>query len=414
MASSTLVERIHGACQGVRIGDAFGRLPEGRTRAQILALTEGKGVWSYVVPGILRPAFDGPDGAPGDTTDDWAQTQMVIDSLCEKRRFDLGDIADRHVAASDWPYGWGGTTKAAIAAIKAGRSPKVPPPRPEPGEGAGNGPAMKVMPLAWLHGLRAVRGGFSAWDDAALRALCDDVVALSFMTHGDPLPAIAAVALAEIGAHLILGSCTATPTYEGTDEARNLVDGIARRLGKREHPVFAAMDAHGEHSPCRERLSGRIRPEDLRIFLEHLSWAVQFPAILGTDGKPRYRRHLTPADDAEIFAGRFVDPFVERMAFCRSIHSVAAAIAVFVRHSSRGQAAAHVAVNMGGDTDTVASMALALVGTNGGSLRLPRELMDARPDLRDEAARQADRFCAAFRVPGFRAPGVPSPGSPIV
>lgn len=414
MATCSFVERIHGACQGVRIGDAFGRLPEGRTRAQILALTEGEGVRSYEVPGIPRPLFDGPGGVPGDTTDDWAQTEMVIDSLCDNRGFDLADIARRHVAASDWPHGWGGTTRAAIAAIKAGRPPSVPPPRPDPGEGAGNGPAMKVMPLAWLHALRAVRGGFSAWDGEALRALCDDVVALSFMTHGDPLSAIAAAVLAEIGAHLVLGSCTAAPTYEGNDEARNLVDGIGRRLRKREHPVFAAMDAYGEGSQLGERLCGRICPEDLQVFLEHLLWAVRLPAISGTNGKVLNRKYLASSDDVEIFAGRFVDPFTEKMGFCRSVHSVAAAIAVFVRHSSNGDAAAHVAVNMGGDTDTVASMALALVGANCGTYRLPRLLLDARPDLRDRVASCADRFCAVFRVPGFRIPGAPPSGSVIV
>ncbi len=421
MASCSLVQRIHGARQGIWIGDAFGRLPEGRTRVRILSETEGAGIRNFSVPGMV-PIWDAPARLDGSTTDDTAQADMVLESLSERGRFDLDDIAGRHVAAAEWPYGWGGTTKAAIVEIAefrrsgggSGRAPQVPPRRPAPGEGAGNGPSMKVMPLAWLHAIRAYDGGFSRWSSERLRSLCDDVVALSFMTHGDPMPAVAAAVLAEIAVHLVLGSCTAAPIYERTDESRNLVDGIRRRLQQREHPVFAAMDAYGEASPLHERLSVRMRSEDLDAFLGHLEWAVQYPIILGQDRRPLYRRDLDPAREAEIFAARFVDPFVEDMAFCRSIHSVAAAIAVFVRHSSRGQAAAHVAVNMGGDTDTVASMALALVGTNGGSLRLPRELMDARPDLRDEAARQADRFCAAFRVPGFRAPGVPSPGSPIV
>lgn len=124
--------------------------------------------------------------------------------------------------------------------------------------------------------------------------------------------------------------------------------------------------------------------------------------------------------DAEAFLGRLVDvlpspPWQEKLtrisALLRrgapareaadalgndisALGSVPLAVYVFLRHTDEPEAAFRCAVRCGGDTDTVAAMTGALVGTRCGFARLP-VLWAARLEAADRLPELASRLAAA-------------------
>lgn len=176
------------------IGDGMGMPYERLTREEILKLTGGKDVADFVDPIGIRK----DDKTPwkiGQWTDDTQLSLVVAQSLSECGKWNPQDCMKRHVTAiNESSAGWGKSTKTAVRNFAANLERDKNfiidadhPPVSKPGEGGGNGPLMKVAPLALFTSMEF--GGAVPEDILAKRA-----TQLSFLTHGDPQAALAAYA----------------------------------------------------------------------------------------------------------------------------------------------------------------------------------------------------------------------------
>jgi ADP-ribosylglycohydrolase len=221
-----------------------------------------------------------------------------------------------------------------------GRSPEIPAPPPaKPGDGCGNGVAMKVAPLAVFH---ALTGGFP-------EPFLSNVMALGLMTHGDPRASFAAGAL---GAAISAALMTRPAPLDGL---------VLRRLAlkKATETALQLEFRYQFFRPNDDKLSARLEI---------------LPLVLGNLRSLRLR----------IGNG------------CFALESVPFAIGVFLRHPADFRQGVLEAVNAGGDTDTTASMVGALIGANVGLSGIPIDWQAAVPstmkamemaDLLEQAAR---------------------------
>ena len=155
-------DQCRAAFMAIMIGDAMGQPVETMTAPEILAATNGRGVTGFIDP-IQTRIKQNRQLKAGDTTDDWQLTAVMARSLSSQGGFNIFNIAYAHVEAATNPIGWGSTTLRAVRELdvwfqtgaKEGRSPIVPAPSFGSSKGAGNGVAMKVMPLVLWHGLRS-------------------------------------------------------------------------------------------------------------------------------------------------------------------------------------------------------------------------------------------------------------------
>ncbi|MEK7545775.1 MAG: ADP-ribosylglycohydrolase family protein [Patescibacteria group bacterium] len=345
---------------GIHLGDALGVPFEMMSRQQILNATGGEGV--------TRPRFDFDPAArklhdtrglpPGSTSDDSQLADATAEGLILAGRYHHELQVLLHLKAL-WHdvAGWGGTTKLSLYEIdkwyREGRKgfgihpppdirkpkdqklwaeavPRDPRHRARPRRNArGNGPSMKVAPIA-LH--MALRGGGGFVTGEALGM----ILRFSRMTHEDPVCAIAAYAVA---------SAIGVSITEGPKAAKRLLMG---------------------HVEAAENTLAYIHPSD----------GVRFMAALA--------KALSLADEPEKLwnfgsSGR-----------ADSMTTVPMALAIWWRHAEDVEPTAAVleAINAGGDTDTVASMVGAMMGAAAARPHWwPIEWVDA---LRDCGARARD------------------------
>jgi ADP-ribosylglycohydrolase len=128
--------------------------------------------------------------AKGTMSDDTQLPRAMMDSLIRRSGYDLDDIRQAHVEAYEgkWgkPVGWGKTTRQACEKIKEGHTLSYIP------EAAGNGPCIKIGPLA-IYGcfktMTTPHGRFTNSFNASLLKKCREVTLIS---HGDPRCIVAA------------------------------------------------------------------------------------------------------------------------------------------------------------------------------------------------------------------------------
>lgn len=334
--------RARGCFLGLAIGDALGMPWETMSPEAILAATENQGVLGFARP-QQRKVADTANLEAGATTDDWQLTEVVARSLVRTRgRFDLADCARGHVLAlAATIFGWGATTRKGIEAIRDGwRELGQPLPAPRPGEGAGNGVAMKVAPLAIASAVR----GVTANGQAKFDPLLDECLELGSLTHPDPSASVAAYALGYLLRRLALGA---------TDR-----DGLEHAT---EH---VARCAEGRHDGSR-RTSACI------------SSARQLGARAFYDAARAEKRAFVGAESVAASIGFFFE-----------MHRA-------LRYGERPfQSALAEVVAAGGDTDTNASMVGALIGAALGDEAIPREWREFRPEFAAALA-LADELVAA-------------------
>jgi ADP-ribosyl-[dinitrogen reductase] hydrolase len=310
-------DRARGALLGLAVGDALGTTYEFERIAQppYPALAAG-------------PATDVVGGGPfellaGQVTDDTQLAVCLARSLAERGGLDTADVAARYVAWSEHAFDIGAQTRAAIDRLERGEA------APSAALGvwreygrrpAGNGSLMRTAPIAV-----ALRG-------ASETALIDAAIADSLITHADPRCALACAALDAAIAAAISGAGGSGAMLEA---ARRAVERGAARLRE----VWAGGGAEGEADRA------------------HL---VQAEAALAGDLDAALR------DDPDLYGEELhIDRtagFVRvalRLAFWHAVHT-----------PSWRDALIDVA-SRGGDADTNAAIAGALLGARDGAAAIP-------------------------------------------
>jgi ADP-ribosylglycohydrolase len=169
----TLKDRIEGGLVGLLLADAIGVPFEFHGAALIATVPE---IDLHPPAGFNRAHFGIP---PGTWSDDGATALCLLESLLERERLDLDDLAGRllawrqrgHLAVDGHVFDVGITTSAALSAYRAGRPAASCGPSHESANG--NGSLMRSAPLALWH-----RGT----DEELVR----DAMEQSLVTHGHP------------------------------------------------------------------------------------------------------------------------------------------------------------------------------------------------------------------------------------
>jgi ADP-ribosylglycohydrolase len=304
-----LEDRILGCLLGVAIGDALG-MPTSFMPPQEIKERYGQ------IAGFEAPPSDHIYHAgykPGRITDDTEQTVYIARALLESRRADPQKIAD---CLLDWFEEVGGAESAAVgpssmAALTGIRAG-------QPIELAGrrghtNGAAMRISPVGILH----------AGKSKDIEAIIRDVYLVSMPTHGSTLAISGAGALA----------CGIACALQGSDmqevvRATHAGAVIGERTG---FPVIGPS------------ISRRI---DIVVEI------VKNCSDLDTAANEIYQ---------VIGAGVEME------------QSVPAAIGLFLAADGDPKRTLLAAANMGGDCDTVASMAGALAGAYAGTKQIPTD-----------------------------------------
>jgi ADP-ribosylglycohydrolase len=168
-------EYARGGLLGLAVGDALGTSFEFERIDQPAYPLLATGPATDVVGG-------GPfDLAAGQVTDDTQLAVCLARSLAERGRFDLADVAGRYVAWTSEAFDIGNQTGASLRRIESGEpilAASFAVWRASGRRAAGNGSLMRTAPLAI-----ALRDDPDALVDAALRE--------SLITHADPRCAIA-------------------------------------------------------------------------------------------------------------------------------------------------------------------------------------------------------------------------------
>jgi ADP-ribosyl-[dinitrogen reductase] hydrolase len=176
-----IVDRARAALFGVAVGDALGATTEFMTPAQIRSRY---GVHREIVGGgwLKLP--------PGQVTDDTEMTLCVARGIVRSGGWDLGPIADRFVQwLSGNPADVGATCRRGIEEYMEKGRLEAPPDE----QGAGNGAAMRVAPVAL----------FTLGDEGLLSLLA---VEQAHLTHHHPLSDAACVSVGKMIQGGLLGA----------------------------------------------------------------------------------------------------------------------------------------------------------------------------------------------------------------
>ncbi len=328
MSKVSLKDKVCGCLAGVAVGDAMGMPVEIMTPEEILLATGGRGVQGIIAP--LQDKLKGTRDLPaGSVTDDTDLTNASARSLIRCGRFDIRDQAQEFVAEyKRGTIGWGrATTKAAKALIAfyetgVGQNPELPvPPPTKPGEGGGNGVAMKIAPLAIWNGLT---------EPKSLDPLLTRVMEFGLMTHGDPRASFSAYAVAMFVDKLM--------------RRRRPMDRseVTYFMTKVVNTVKQAEFRYQFFRPGGDRLSDKLA------------------LVLQSHGE----------------VGRLRESVGNS---CYALESIPFTLGIFLRHPQDFRAGVLEAVNAGGDADSTASMVGSLVGANCGLGAIPQEWLDAVP-----------------------------------
>jgi ADP-ribosyl-[dinitrogen reductase] hydrolase len=323
MNDQEILDKVQGCFMGVAIGDAMGMPVETKTAEEILAATNYLGVRDFIDP-VFRKDWNMPLKA-GDTTDDWQLARAVAVSMIRTGgRFSLMDCAEEHVREYEKSiFGWGGTTKEAIKAIKDGER-KVGIdwlPLSKPGKGCGNGVIMKVAPLAV--------GNFLL--QGSLAELWHDVKTLGLLTHPDFRASIAAYAVA-----IFIKTAMTNSGIMGSAEGLEILSEVINEVRKVE---------------IQERIDTELVSDRLVLIENNFDTAKKLREAVGCG--------------------------------FHSLQTAAFTIGTFLRHPKDFRAAILEAVNAGGDTDTNASVVGAMAGANCGLKAIPEEWKNFSPAFKE-------------------------------
>jgi len=316
------LDRARGALLGLAVGDALGTTYEFERIEQppYPALAAG-------------PATDVVGGGPfeleaGQVTDDTQLAVCLARSLAERGGLDVADVAARYVAWSAHAFDIGAQTGAAIERLGQGDPPSsaaLDVWREHGRRPAGNGSLMRTAPIAV-----ALRG-------APEHALIDAAIADSLITHADPRCALACAAF-----DAAIAAAIAEPL-----DGRALV-AVARRALERGWQRLDAAWAGGGAQGDDDRAHLARAAADL---------AGDLDAALG--GEPDVH-----GEELHLHRTAGFVRVAFRLAFWHAVHT-----------PSWRDALVDVA-SRGGDADTNAAIAGALLGARDGAEAIPAAWAD--------------------------------------
>lgn len=328
-----LQDKFKAVFMAVMVGDAMGQPVETMTADEILAATHGLGVRDFIDP-LQTKLQHGRQLTATDTTDDWQLTEVVARSLIEFGGYDSLGMARAHVAAlKATTLGWGGTTRDAIAQIipwldtggKDGRNPGTLAYFPEANRGGGNGVAMKIAPLALWHSISPVTRDRLA----SAKDLIRDVQRLWLLTHNTAEALYTAFAYAYLMASIL----RAQQPLSDEEAKHHLVE--ARQMVREVRVIWPGYAYERTYNQLSETINYVGNPDGLRT-------------------------NITPGFSA--------------------ITSIPYAMGIFASFPRDFRKVVLTCVNAGGDSDSTAAMAGALVASNCGLDVIPRKWQLTRYD----------------------------------
>lgn len=328
MSSSTeepsYEQRVIGSVLGAMCGDALGASVEGWTPERM----------SSAFPDGLR-TFQETERGYGCYTDDSQMLLALAASLVNRRCCDAADAAQQYVRAFDPRRGYGGSAVKILTRMAEGADPSTTATQFLPGGSFANGGAMRIAPV----GL--------AYRNAEPAVLQQAVQAALMCTHTHPLGVEGALAQALAVAEL---SRMQFPT-----PAAAAGDAAAARAG-----ALALLRTLQSKLPGSEEMAGK-----LQLLQEALQ---QAPA--DSPASSSWQQYLQSSGwQHELATAAAVAPGFQ----IKATDAVAAALWAVARHWGSPADALTAAVHYGGDTDTIACMAGAMMGALHGTAWLPQQ-----------------------------------------
>lgn len=338
------LEKIIGCFLGVLLGDTLGMPFETMSPSEIMLATNKKGFEDFSKPLQLKIRETGTLN-PGDYTDDWRLTRAVVKALIAKRDFDLMYVVREHLLEIEESYvGFGASTMQNLLMIlstapvdwKTNPQFKIPTVGELKKTGAGNGVAMKIAPLAiFFH------------DDP--KKFLEATIELSLLTHKDPQAMLAAYSLGIMLQHLYHSSIG---------------------LGNEELLKLELM-----------RLMQAVIAETLRV----QQWYLKEIGHKYPEDHTDFSKNLIEVGrlvhNGDIGDLNLVQKSIGTGFYCAQ--SIPFAMAMFLRNPIDFRQGMKDTIDSGGDTDSNASMAGALIGINIGAMGIPKAWREYRKEYQE-------------------------------
>lgn len=330
MTDTDLLPQASGCLAGVAIGDAMG-LPTQFLTPRIIREEYGW-IEEFQSAPEWHPYGDSPAGS---ITDDTEQTLALSEMITASNGFfsaeDVGSTLLSWAESRDLlgTQHTGPSTGKALQAINEGKDPE------RTGlTGVTNGASMRISPVGIIHPLT---------NDGEADELIEDVQTICTPTHNTPIGIAGATAVAAaIG--ICLGSYSTTPeqvVHKALDIANKAMENMDQHLP-------SIVDHSSEFTM--ELLQGKISPS--------LNKRVELALDVVSDGEEDGQKLIS-----ELYKviGAGVD----------TIESVPTSLAIFVASHGDPMKAVRLGANIGGDTDTIASISGAISGAYAGINAFP-------------------------------------------
>jgi ADP-ribosylglycohydrolase len=280
----------------------------------------------------------------------------MMTSLTRQGGYNLDDIKKAHVEAADGAYGtpvgWGGSTRTSIDKMREGKRVTMAP------EGAGNGPVIKITPLAIYCVYRCLETPHRRFTNSFNLSLLKKCREVSQLTHGDPACIVAAYC-----------------------QCRMVIRALQDELPKESRSVATMFIEDAQWAEA------HIEAKDLHLaqrIEDVLRWEMGFAGPSVIDG-PIQRRmaELNPGHlrSFDIETGRMSSMIcTEHSSYIyNSYPLVAYCTAKYLPYRNFRHALLET-VNAGADADSNASMVGAIMGAHLGFDGIPEEMVKCTKD----------------------------------
>lgn len=358
--TDNVLDRARGALLGQAVGDALGTTYEFANIDQP----------SY--PELAtKPATDVVGGgpfalAPGAITDDTQLAVCLARSLAERGELDAADVAERYVAWQAEAFDIGTQTRAALHAIEQTGSTAggMIAWRQSAHQAAGNGSLMRTTPIAIAMGRTAADSpSLSLAIASRVANVIDASIADSMLTHADPRCMLACAAH-NVAIVMALASDEADPVARGRAMVAAARDGVNEGARRLTALWTAGVSTSSDDEVTLEGIDVEIGDVD--------------DAELALVEKARvellHDLDKALADNPEVYGEDHEDMHLyQRAGFVRLAFRLAFWHAA---HTPTWKAALVDIASRGGDADTNAAIAGALVGARDGASAIPQVWID--------------------------------------
>lgn len=362
-----MLSRISGSLVAAVVGDCIGAVFEGVYRAPPVksVLKEVAKIEQSVELKKLRTADSKTKPKQYIFTDDTAMARSIVASLVEKKAFDVKNIAARfgEEYKKEPDRGYGSNVVTVLVELADPKLEDIFRPAREQFNGSGsygNGGAMRIAPL----GLFYYKSDFSE-----LQRMSREVTAL---THTHPQGILGAILLCR-AVQLALSADNTQPL-----DANDFLDTLLEDLGTLEKETASQLA---------KKIEGSADAEDISKAQNHLPYCEKLEII---------KDFLTCDVETEEVEAKLGNGIA-------ALESVPTAVYCFLRASQKScpgfkdrnevEQSILYAISLGGDTDTIATMAAAMAGAFFGVEMVP-ETWQAACEGVDDAKQFAEKMVA--------------------